>query len=190
MEADWEIEVGRDAPIIEAHWSGFVDLRLEPGRAGLLPEIQELPALAHALVRLNAQASPVWTSKCDVFAPGPIDPDELDAPRGCSLRAVACYIDLLPRDGDQWSSTDAAVAACRRVCARLQEIPLRSCRADLVIRRAIITGEEPMFGATAYITAAGRDDADAATTLSAALDVFADAAGTSTTPERAARKLQ
>ena len=69
MEADWEIEIGGGAPIIEAHWSGLVDLRVNPERARLLPEAQQLPALCHALVRLNAPASPVWTSKCDVFVP-------------------------------------------------------------------------------------------------------------------------
>ena len=38
MEADWEIEIGGDAPVIEAHWFGFVDLRIEPSRANELPE--------------------------------------------------------------------------------------------------------------------------------------------------------
>jgi hypothetical protein len=30
MEADWEFEVGGDAPVIDALWPGFVDLRLSP----------------------------------------------------------------------------------------------------------------------------------------------------------------
>ena len=30
MEADWEFEVGGDAPVIEALWAGFVDLRSQP----------------------------------------------------------------------------------------------------------------------------------------------------------------
>jgi hypothetical protein len=34
LEADWEFEVGGDAPVIDALWPGFVDLRL-PSR----PEI-------------------------------------------------------------------------------------------------------------------------------------------------------
>ena len=33
MEADWEFEVGGDAPVIEARWPGFVDLRRNPERA-------------------------------------------------------------------------------------------------------------------------------------------------------------
>ena len=33
MEADWEFEVGGDAPVIDACWPGFVDLRRIPGAA-------------------------------------------------------------------------------------------------------------------------------------------------------------
>ena len=44
MEADWEIEVGGKAPVIEARWPGFVDLRLHPERASQFPEAAELPA--------------------------------------------------------------------------------------------------------------------------------------------------
>src|SRR5271155_5837199 len=106
MQADWEFELGSGAPVIEARWSGFVDLRLDPRRAFLLPEAAQLPALAQALLRLNAAASPVWTSKCDFFpslAPGEFDADELDAPPSSSVHAVACYIDLLPRSDQEWT---------------------------------------------------------------------------------------
>ena len=100
MEADWEIEVGGKAPVIEARWPGFVDLRLHPERASQFPEAAELPALAVALAMLNALASPVWTSKCDVWPvvdSAEFDPDELDAPPGCGAHAMGCYVDLLPR---------------------------------------------------------------------------------------------
>jgi hypothetical protein len=69
MEADWEFEVEGEtaaaeapipeAPIIDACWPGFVDLRRNPERAWDLPEARQLPALAEALARLNAAASPV-----------------------------------------------------------------------------------------------------------------------------------
>ena len=39
MEADYEVEAGGEAPVIEALWPGFVDLRLQPERIG---EIQEV----------------------------------------------------------------------------------------------------------------------------------------------------
>jgi hypothetical protein len=176
MEADWEIETGGDAPMIDAHWVGLVDLRREPERASLLPETHQLPVLADALRRLNTLGSRVWTSKCDVFVPDEFDPDELDAPRGCAVRGLACYIDLLPAP-EPWKTAADAVSACGRICEELRAIPLRSCRADLVIREVLESGEAVSLGVTAYITAAGKDDLVAAEKLSAALAVFADAAG-------------
>ena len=41
MEADWEMEIGGSAPVIDAFWAGFEDLRRSPERAGALPESQE-----------------------------------------------------------------------------------------------------------------------------------------------------
>jgi hypothetical protein len=184
MEADWEIEIGGGAPVIETHWSGFVDLRLEPERVRTLSETDQLPALAAALVRLNEPTSAVWTSKCDVFVTDQFDPDELDAPRGCALRALACYIDFLPRDEDRWPAVEVAASACTQICDRLHGMPHRSCRADLVIRRALMAGEVASLGVTAYITAAGPDDPEAASAMAAALAAFADAAGASPLPNQ------
>ncbi len=49
-----------------------------------------------------------------------------------------------------------------KICARLHSVPLRSCRADLVIRRALIADEVASLGVTAYLTAAGLDEPAAA----------------------------
>jgi hypothetical protein len=185
MEADWEVEIGGDAPIIEACWSGLVDLRREPERAAQLAEARQLPAMAGALVLINAPGSPVWTSKCDVFVPEHVDLDELDAPAAGASNALACYIDLLPR-GEAWGSCDGAVSACRGICERLHGVALRGCRADLVVRQAAITPDEMGFGVTAYIAAAGEHASAAEKTLSVALGAFADAAGTSRAPGDAA----
>jgi len=174
MEADWEIEIGGDAPIIEAHWAGFVDLRLDPRRAATLPEASALPALVDALVRLNAVGSPVWTSKCDVWEPAGFDPDEMDAPPGKGALALACYIDVLPQTGRQWCLPAHAVFACQALCRRLRAVPLLSCRADLVVRRACISEETEEYGVTAYLTACGSTLAEARGALGAALSVFAD----------------
>ncbi len=38
MEVDWEVEVGGGAPVIEALWMGFVDLRRNPERLGEIAE--------------------------------------------------------------------------------------------------------------------------------------------------------
>ena len=193
MQADWEFEVGGDAPVIDAHWQGFVDLRVSPERVSDLPEAVQLPGLAAALLRLNSEGSPVWTSKCDswlVLEREEFDADELDAPSGCSMHAAACYIDILPRADHAWSLPQPAEAACKLLCGLLGPVPLRYCRVDLIVRRALIALNrmnlgrmdldpmdlDPMdLGMTAYITACGPTPAQAVQTLEKALIAFADA---------------
>jgi hypothetical protein len=191
MEADWEFEVGGsapmdneeacetsiiDAPVIDALWPGFVDLRHNPECARQLAEAAELLGLAEALAMLNAAASPVWTSKCDVWPVvdfAEFDPDELDAPVECAAHAMGCYIDLLPKGDGQWGLPDETAAACKRVCSVLHAIPLRCCRVDLVIRRAFLAPDVVGLGITAYLTSCGRSPAEAAETLHNALAAFA-----------------
>jgi hypothetical protein len=188
MEADWEFEVGPDAaglaaPVIEARWAGFVDLEREPERVGELPEAAQLPGLAEALIRLNGAASSVWTSKCDVWPKleaDEFDPDELDAPPGSSAHATGCYIDLLPKDERQWLQPETAAADCSELCRILRAIPLHCCRADLIIRRALIAAkpsdQDPMrLGVTAYLSACGASSPEAMQALQDALAALADA---------------
>jgi hypothetical protein len=155
MEADWEFDVGKDSPVIAARWDGLVDLRDEPQRVHEIVETQRLSGLAEALVRLNADDSPVWTSKTDVFVPEEVDPDELSSSREDAASATACYVDVLMREGWTWDSSDASERACRLICARIKEIPLERCRVDMVIRRAQDAGLNK-FGATVYLTACGK----------------------------------
>jgi len=183
MEVDWEFELGPDeagiaAPVIEAHWKGFVDLQRQPERVKDLPETTQFPALGKALARLNAIDSPVWTSKCDYWPrleAGEFDPDELDAPPGCSTHAMGCFIDLLPKSDQQWALPEMAEKACKRICGLLNAVPLRCCRVDLVIRRAFITTKLLNIGVTVYLTACGESPTEAKRTLEAALAAFTDA---------------
>jgi hypothetical protein len=176
MEADWEWEVGEGAPVIVADWPGLIDLRRAPERAHELLEAAALPALADALQALNAAASPVWTSKCDFWpslGPGNFDPDELDAPPGHALHALGCYIDLLARDRSKWTLAPQVEAASRTWCASWKEVPLRGCRVDLVMRRALLSPQVVHFGITAYLTACGQNPNEARDSLGHALRAFA-----------------
>ena len=175
MEADWEVEIGGDAPVIDAFWDGFVDLRHAPERATELLEARDCPALGYALMHLNAASSTVWTSKCDVWPPDNFDPDELDAPADAGKCAIACYIDLLPRSDEQWPSPSQAVAACQVLCSDLRNLRLSGCRADLIVRRAFLAPGRPDLGVTAYLTACGSTQAEARATLASALGLFVDA---------------
>jgi hypothetical protein len=190
MEADWEIEIGGDAPVIEAFWPGFVDLRRYPEQVYLLPEAVQLQSLAEALVQLNAPASPVWTAKCDLWPiveADELDLDELDAPRQAAVFAWGCYIDLLPRSDRQRPLAAMVSSVCQRICELLTAIPLHCCRADLVIRQAWIDAGQMEMGITAYLTACGPTAADARATLAAALAAFAISTAP---PATAASKLQ
>ena len=190
MEADWEVEIGGDALVIDAGWPGFVDLRLAPARAAELSETHSLPVLARTLIRLNAPSSPVWTTKCDVWPLAEFDSDELDAPQETALHAIACYIDLLPITSGQWPSAPQAVEWCKALCVRLRALPLRSCRVDLVLRAAILAPGRTGLGITAYLAACGSTPNNAADTLQAALAIFVDAVAPEAPPAQTASKLQ
>jgi len=190
MEADWEIEIGPEAPIVDACWEGLVDLRVHPEMAGQLSEAAALPGLADALRRLNGSVSPfwTWTSKCDVWQipeEDGIDPYEFDASVEEARYAWGCYIDLLPVSDQQWghrwdpqnNTPLAAVAWCKTICSRLRSEPLRCCRVDLVIRKAAITVECMDIGITAYITACASDSVLAKQQLTCALRQFVDGFG-------------
>jgi hypothetical protein len=178
MEADWEFEVGGEAPVIDAHWPGFVDLQRAPEQTHLLPESAEHPGLANALAKLNAADSPVWTSKCDVWPvvdSTEFDVDELDASPDLATHAMACYIDILPESHQRWPSPEMACTACKQIGTVLHALFLRSCRVDLIIRRAVITPDVDDFGITVYLTACGASQEHAARALQDALCVFANA---------------
>ncbi len=190
MEADWEVELGGGALVIDPHWPGFVDLRMQPERARELSEAADMPALSDALISLNAAASPVWTSKCDVWPVAELDADELDAPRDQGHEAVGCYIDLLPRHGGQWANPPELTDWCKRVCERLRVVPLYSCRIDLVVRHANLAEEGLDLGVTAYLTAAGADRPAAVRTMASVLAALTNAVCFVGDSARADSKLQ
>ncbi len=188
MEADWEVEIGPAAPILDALWPGFVDLRDFPERIGDLGEAQCFPALAEALLRLNGpdsedglisvDKSAIWTSKCDIWrldtGMEQFDPDEMDADPTECLAGVGCYIYLLPRDGVAFAELGRVEEWVAARVDRIRQIAVRRCRADLVIRRAFV-GEREGLCVTAYLTACGVTAAGADEALGCALAVFAKA---------------
>lgn len=197
MEADWEFEVGGGAPGIEADWPGFVDLRREPQRIAEIAEAAAFPPLAAVLQRLNADASPLWTAKCDLWEPQAEDHAETGAEQNAEARketsaALACYIDLLPLAGTVFEQPWQAEVFCREWIGRLASAPPDHTRAghlDLVIRQAF-AGPAEGFGVTAYLSAEASDPAAAAAALADVLVAFADAIPATAAPENPASKLQ
>ena len=190
MEADWEVEIGAGAPVVEPVWDGFVDLRRTPEAAAHLPEAAALAGLSGVLVKLNQVDSPVWTAKCDVWEVVEFDPLELDAESEDDKAAAASYVDLLPREPSKWATHEDAAEWCRRVCLHLHGITLRSCRMDLVVRTADMGEAANTYAVTAYASAAGMNTGEAKRRLAEALAAFADALVLSEPSRGSAKKLQ
>lgn len=157
MEADWEVEIGGGAPVIEAFWPGFVDLRQSPSRVKELSEAVAFPALAEFLVHVNGPDSPLWTSKCDVWQPDEGQETDIDSVgRGtveCDVEtsALACYVDLLPRQSSVFAQWEDAAKLCRAWVERMESVDLPRHRVELIVRQAV-AGEADGFGITAYVS--------------------------------------
>ncbi len=168
MEADWEYEIGGGAPVIEADWPGLIDLRTHPERMSEIGEARDFAPLATLLAALNGPASPLWTSKCDLWEPAP--------------GTLAGYIDILPRKETVFAERNDAETACRRYVGGLASAALpesgrdqgREASVALVIRQAVF-GRLEGFGITAYLSAVRPRRTDAASALGAAMAAFADA---------------
>jgi len=179
LEADWEVEVGGSAPVIEAPGPGFIDLRSEPLRIIEIAEATDFPPLADLLLALNAAGSPLWTSKCDVWEPEP--------------GALGCYVDLLPLRGSVFPEWGRAEAFCRGLVERIiprapaaEKQPGRHpiliaedrCKSSasimLVVRRAIARQCDG-FGVTAYFSADAHCSPDAASAVAPAMVAFSNA---------------
>ena len=159
MEADWAVEIGAGLPVIDADWVGFIDLRSGMDAVETIIEAAAAPALRDALITLNAADSPVFTSKCDLWAltPAEIDPDEF----GCGAtdppsEGFASWIDVIARDPKLFHSFEQHEAWVRRASDRLRTKPVLNGRVDLVVRSAMVAASEG-FGITLYAAGCGVD---------------------------------
>ena len=181
MEADWEVDLGPECPVIDVAWTGFVDLQQNPDGICEISEATRFPNLAAALLRLNARAvfsdDPevvlLQTVKCDLWPTGPCDPYEMEATPETSLCGTACYIDLVPRRDAVFHSLQAAEFWARNTTEGLRSQSSSACRVDLVIRKAV-TAADSGFGMTAYIAACGASPEASEERLGRALEVFAE----------------
>src|SRR5579875_1215618 len=174
MEADWAVEVGAGLPVIDADWTGFVDLQQDPGAVESLPELQACPALSEALNLLNARGSGMFTSKCDVWAVSEeeLDPFEYDADAARCRAGMAAYIDVLLRDRKGRQSFSHHERGARAVAMALRPVALPQARVDVVVREARFAGEEG-FGITLYLAGCGAGTAEAGQRLAEVLRLAA-----------------
>ena len=171
MEADWSVEIGADLPVIAVPWEGFIDLRHAPSLASGLEEAATAPALARALVTLNAAISPVFTAKCDLWllTPDDIDPLEFGASREQAQQGIACYIDVIARDAGVFASFAAHEAWVRAATAELHEVELPRARVEYVVRASRVDDFEG-FAVTLYAAAGAVKEEDVKSVFHDALE--------------------
>jgi hypothetical protein len=156
MEADWSVEIGADSACIDGSWEGFIDLRRSPDAVESVMEAAEHLTLREALLALNNDKSPVFTTKCDTWslAEGEIDADEFDARKKDTRAGFASYIDILERDLVRFASFEFHEQHAREITACLRTIDLRQGRVDIVARAAIRNRSEG-YGLTLYTSGCG-----------------------------------
>lgn len=155
MEADWSAEIGPGLAHIDASWQHFVDLRESPRSIDEIGEAAKHPALRAALLSLNAEDSPVFTTKCDVWPLAEeIDPYEFGAGSEEALAGFAAYIDLIERRTDHFISFEFHEQRARELTSRLRLISTPPGRVDLVVRAAAAHGQNG-YGLTFYAAGCG-----------------------------------
>lgn len=174
MEADWAAEVGPDLPGIDVPWEGFLDLRPAsssvPAVVQAVEEAVDHPALLEALAALNSKASPVFTTKCDVWAltSPEIDHDEFDALAEDAQCGFASYIDVLQVDAGNLASFEFHERWVRGLTRHLRAITLPNGRVEFIIRPASVDSHSG-YGLTLYVAGCGADAPAAYTAWQAVL---------------------
>jgi hypothetical protein len=181
MRVDWSSECGADDPVLVVPWddpgnpaSYFIDLRENPYDLDHIPEAEQHPALMQALRALNANRSPVFTAKSDLW---PMDPEELEsvqlnldivpAPHG-----FVSYIDLVWCDRPVFLSIHQQEQRIQRLARLLDPIDAPYAAVDCILRPAFVdlTGPQEGFAVSLYIKALGADAAQAYEHWSQALE--------------------
>jgi hypothetical protein len=185
MLADWSAECSADAPTLVVPWSDpvsgarFVNLRAEPYDLAEIPEADRFPALGRALRSLNATRSPFFTAKCDAWALGPDDADqlaafalELDLDATEARSGFASYIDLLSRERKVFASAHQQTDRLDRLVRRASRLPHGETSVQFVLRPAMLdlNGALEGFAITLYVTAIGPEPESARVRWAAALD--------------------
>ncbi len=176
MLVEWSAECAADDPVLVVPWSApagdpnlasFIDLRENPYDLDHIPEAEHHPPLMQALRALNANRSPVFTAKCDVWH---MPPDELEstqinldltpaeAPHG-----FASYIDLIWRDRPLFVSFPQQEQRLHRLYRLLEPLDHPYAAVDCVLRPALVDLPGPGlrfqegFSLSLYVKALGTD---------------------------------
>jgi hypothetical protein len=136
MQADFSIELGRDAPALEIPWRSddsrvrYFDLKIHPELVQQIPEAVAHPELATFLSRINAAGFPLATAKCDTWSSNEVAPEE----EIFGDRKFVSYIDLVLVDQEDRCSFEKHEAFAQELCRLLSHAPEIAAAVELVIR--------------------------------------------------------
>ena len=165
MEADWDVEIGPDAPAIVVPWDGFIDLRSDSSSAvETIAEASSVVPLRDALIRLNSRESRTFTSKCDVWwlTSEVIDHDEFGTDSESAAFGFASYIDVLLLEANQFASFRFHERLVKQLAGKLRTVDLANCRVDLVVRASTVDSCSG-YGITVYTAGCGQSPGEAQT---------------------------
>jgi hypothetical protein len=144
MQADFSVDLGRDAPALEIPWHSndpqvrYYDLKSHPELVQQIPEAQAYPELASFLRRINAAGFPLATAKCDVWSSREVAPEE----EIFGDRKFVSYIDLVFVDQEDQCSFEKHEVLVRELCRLLSHAPEIPATVELVIRHCYYHREE------------------------------------------------
>jgi len=108
MEADWEVEIGRGAPVIDALWEGFVDLSMTPERINEIEEARDFPPLRPRAACVECRRFCHLDGQVDAWA-NRISTSRMEAPELRQGRELLLY-----RICFQSGQVFASVVRCRK----------------------------------------------------------------------------
>jgi hypothetical protein len=203
MQADFSVELGRDAPALEIPWRSddphirYFDLKIHPELVLQIPEAVAYPELATFLSRINAPLFSLATAKCDAWSSSEVAPEE----EIFGDRKFVSYIDLVFVDQEDRCSFEKHEAFARELCRLLSHAPEIAATVELVIRHCYYHQEQfrmqqsaengvpperkpgtegsidsvTGFYITAYVTGLGDHDHDPVRRWAIALDLLQNA---------------
>ncbi len=169
MEADWSVELGSDAPVIDQGWPGWIDICQDRSRIALLDEVRTFPPLEKALRWVLESNCGMVPTKCDFWTRDePVDACEYDADPGANSTTANCFVDLMPQAATHWINLAWAERWAEASIKKLQAIRCRNTRVEVVLRQAF-NDDLAFLGVSLYISACGISTRQARSTLASAL---------------------
>ena len=189
MDADYEVELGPEAPALEIPWEdpegrwNYVDLRGEAGAAGpdwernlklvdRIPETRQFPPLRRFLLAVHSPQSPWQTAKCSVWA----EAAEAGNPYHAAF-AHSSYLDLVlaGESAPLRAELELHERLAKELATMLAADESMEAHAEIVVRRcyfhrgAITEDSDAGYCLTLFLSGYGASAAKAAESLQRAM---------------------